>query len=125
MQTRLLPPALALCAVLADAVGLHGIAFWLVLLALPAAAGLAYVGLSDALAGNGWLAGATASLAVVLLVLGSAAREGAPQGAAVPTLAVTAVVGALVLYAVPVLAWLVEPLRPRPRARTTTVRAHS
>ena len=125
MQTRLLPPALALFAVLADAAGLHGIAFWLVLLALPAAAGLAYVGLSDGLAGGGWLPGATATLAVLLLVLGSAAREAAPVGAAVPTLAITAVVGALVLYAVPVLAWLLEPLRPRPRTRAAAVRVHS
>ena len=125
MGTRLLPPGLAVCAVLADGVGLHGIAFWLVLLALPVAAAVAYVGLSDALAGNGWLPGATATLAVVLLVVGSAVRESAPQGAAVPALAVSAVVGALVLYAVPALAWLLEPLRPRPRARATTVRAHS
>jgi len=125
MQTRLLPPALALCALLADAAGLHGLAFWLVLLALPAAAAAAFVGLSDGLAGNGWLPGATATLAVLLLVLGSAVREAAAQGAAVPTLAVTAVVGALVLYGVPGLAWLLEPLRPRPRTRATTVRVHS
>ena len=125
MATRLLPPGLALAAVLADAGGLHGLAFWLVLLALPAAAAVAFVGLSDGLAGAGWLSGATATLAVLLLVLGSAVREAAAQGAAVPTLAITAVVGALLLYAVPVLAWLLEPLRPRPRTRTTTVRAHS
>jgi hypothetical protein len=127
MATRLLAPALALGAVLADGAGLHGLALWLVLLALPVAAAIACVGLSDALAGRGWLLGSTATLAVLLLVLGSTVRESAVQGAAVPTLAITAVVGALVLYAVPALAWLLEPLRPRPRARTQrrTVTAHA
>ncbi len=126
MATRLLAPGLALTALLADAAGLHGLALWLVLLALPAAAAVAFVAISDALAGGGsWLAGWTATTAVVFLVVGSAVREGAPRGAAVPTLAVTAVVGALVLYAVPALAWLLEPLRPKPRTRATTVRAHS
>jgi len=120
MATRLLPPGIALGAVFADAAGLHAFALWLVLLALPAAAAVAFVAVSDALAGNGWLSGTTATLALVLLVLGSAVREAAARGAPVPTLAVTAVVGALVLYAVPVLAWLLEPLRLRPRARATT-----
>lgn len=124
MATRLLPPGIALGAVFADAAGLHAVALWLVLLALPAAAAVAFVGVSDALAGKGWLSGTTATLALVLLVLGSAVREAAVQGAPVPTLAVTAVVGALVLYAVPVLAWLLEPLRLRPRSRATTARAH-
>ena len=126
MATRLLAPGLALTALLADAAGLHGLALWVVLLALPAAAAVAFVAISDALAGGGsWLAGWTAITAVVFLVVGSAVREGAPRGAAVPTLAITAVVGALGLYAVPALAWFLEPLRPKPRTRATTVRAHS
>jgi hypothetical protein len=126
MATRLLAPGLALTALLADAAGLHGLALWLVLLALPAAAAVAFVGISDALAGGGsWLAGWTATTALVFLVVGSTVRDGAPRGAAVPTLAVTAVVGALALYAVPAFAWLLEPLRPKTRTRATTVRAHS
>lgn len=125
MAIRLLAPGLALTALLADAAGLHGLALWLVLLALPAAAAVAFVGISDALAGSGAsLAAWTATAALAVLVLGSAVREAAARGSAVPTLAVTALVAALVLYAVPVLAWLLEPLRPRPRVRTA-VRAHS
>ena len=124
MATRLLAPGLALTALLADAAGLHGLALWLVLLVLPAAAAVAFVGISDALAGTGpSVAAWTATAALALLVLGSAVRETAARGSAVPTLAMTALVAALVLYAVPVLAWLFEPLRPRPRVRTA-VRAH-
>lgn len=118
----LLPPVLVLGALLADGAGVHGLAFWLVLLALPAAAATAFVALSDALDGGGWLRGTTATFALVLLVLGSAVREAAPRGSAVPTLAITAAVAALICYALPGLAWLLEPLRPvrtglsRPRA---------
>jgi hypothetical protein len=122
-MTRLLSPGLVLCALLADAAGIHGLAYWLVLLALPAAAAAAFVGLSDALDGGGRLGGGTATLALVLLVLGCAVRAGAPRGAAVPTLAVSAAVAALVLYALPGLVWLVEPLRPRARTAAQLPRA--
>lgn len=124
MATRLLPPGLVLCALFADAAGIHGLAYWLVLLALPAAAAAAFVGISDALDGGSRMCGWTAGLALVLLVLGGAVREAAPLGRAVPALAVSAAVAALLLYALPGLAWLLEPLRPQPRARAT-VRAHS
>ena len=117
MGSRLLAPGLAFGALLADAGGVHGLAFWLVLLALPAAAASAFVGVSDALAGMGTLRGVTAALALVLLVLGSAAREGAPRGASVPALAVSSVVLALACYGIPALVWLLEPLRPVRTAR--------
>jgi hypothetical protein len=119
MGSRLLAPGLALGALLADAGGVHGLAFWLVLFAVPAAAAAAFVGVSDALTGIGALRGVTASLALVLLVLGSAVREGAPRGASVPTLAVSSVVLALVCYGIPALAWLLEPMRPVRTARPT------
>src|SRR5207245_921974 len=87
MSSRLLPLALAICALLADGGGLHGLAFWLVLLALPCAASAAFVAVSDALEGNrGWLSGVTASVSLLLLVLGSTVREHAARGAHVPTL---------------------------------------
>ena len=123
MRSRLVAPGLALAALLADASGVHGLAFWLVLVSLPVAATGAFVGISDGLEGLGRLRGLSASLALVLLVLGSAVRESAPRGAPVPALAVSAVVMALVCYALPAVAWLFsEPLRslrtagPRPRA---------
>ena len=112
MGSRLLAPGIALSALLGDAAGLHGIALWLVLLALPAAAAAAFAGLGEALAGDGpWLAGVTATLALALMVVGSAVREGAPRGGAVPALAVSAVVAALVCYGIPVLVWVLQPLR--------------
>ncbi len=77
--------------------GSSGLAFWLVLAALPAAAAFAFVAISDALAGEGALGGITASVALVLLVLGSAVRENAPRGGHVPALAVSSVVMALLL----------------------------
>src|SRR5579864_6640546 len=84
MGPRLLAPGIALSALLADTVGLHGVALWLVLLALPVAAAASFTGISDALDGGGALRGVTASLALVLIVLGSGVREAAPRGGAVP-----------------------------------------
>ncbi len=108
----------------ADLGGAHGLAFWLVLLALPAAAASAFVAVSDALAGIGHrLPAVVGSLALILLVLGSAVRESAPVGGHVPALAISTVVLALICYALPGIAWLLsEPLHslrtaaPRPRA---------
>ncbi|HEY2074433.1 MAG TPA: hypothetical protein VGG88_12725 [Gaiellaceae bacterium] len=120
----MLAPGIVLAAVAADLGGVHGLAFWLVLAAVPAAAASAFAGLGAALAGDGgWLRANTATIALVLLVTGSAVRESAPQGAAVPALAVSTLVIALLCYALPGIAWLLsEPLRsvrtaaPRPRA---------
>lgn len=123
MRPGIAAPAVVLAALLSDAGGVHGLAYWLVLVSLPAAAAAAFVGLSDALEGLGWLRGLSASFALVLLVLGSAVRETAPRGASVPTLALSAGVMALICYSLPALAWLFsEPLSslrtagPRPRA---------
>lgn len=123
MHSRLLAPGIVLAAVMADAGGVHGLAFWLVLAALPAAAALSFSGIGASLAGEGgWLRANTATIALVLIVLGSAVRESAPQGSAVPALAVSTLVAALVCYALPGVLWLLEPLRslrtaaPRPRA---------
>ena len=126
MGSRLLPLSLALGAVLADAAGVHRVAFYLVLLAIPGAAAAAFIGAGDALEGKGaWLRGISTTLALTLLVLGSAVRENAPRGAAVPALAVSAVVAAIVVYGLPALAWVLEPFVPRPRVRTVPVRAAS
>src|SRR6185437_3456697 len=59
--SRLLPPALAVCALLADAGGVHGLAGWLVLIALPCAAGAAFVAVSDLLEGKSRLPGVTST----------------------------------------------------------------
>ena len=64
----------------------------------------------------------TSGLALVLVVLGSAVRENAPTAAAAPSLATYALVGALLAYAIPAVAWVLEPVtatrrRPEPRRR--------
>jgi hypothetical protein len=122
MGSRLLPLSLAACALLAESAGVGGLAFYLVLLAIPCAAGAAFLAAGDALEGKDVLRGVTTALALALLVLASAARANAPEGAAIPPLAASALVAAVVVYTVPLLAWLLEPLRPRPRARTARVR---
>jgi hypothetical protein len=117
MGSRLLPLALAAGALLADGAGLHRGASYLVLLAVPAAAAAAFVGIADLLEGKPALARSiTTTLALVLLIAGSVARSGAAPGAAVPHLAVSAAVAAMLVYALPLLGWLFEPLASRRRA---------
>jgi hypothetical protein len=123
MGSRLLPLSFAVGATLADAAGAHALAFWLVLLAVPGAAAAAFVGAGDALEGRGaWLRALSTSLALALLVLGSAVRENAPHGAAVPPLAVSAVIAATIAYALPALGWVLAPLVPTPAPRPPRVR---
>ena len=121
MGSRLLPLSLALGAFTADAAGFHHIASYLVLLAVVGAAAAAFVGVGEWLEGKGGLvrAGST-TLALVLLLLGSAVRSVAPEGAQVPVFAVSTLVLAALVYALPLLAWLFEPVAPKaqPRLRT-------
>jgi hypothetical protein len=122
MGSRLLPLSLALGAFAADAVGLHHIASYLVLLAVVGAAAAAFVGVGEWLEGKGGLvrAGST-TLALALLLLGSAVRTVAPEGGHVPVLAVSTLLLAALVYALPLVSWLVEPVAPKtqhPRLRT-------
>jgi hypothetical protein len=119
MGSRLLPVALATAALLADAAGLHQIAYYLVLLAVVGAAAAAFVGVGDVLEGKGGLLrAATSVLALALMLLGSAVRAGAPAGGHVPVLAISAAVAAVLFYVVPAFAWLAGPVRlPQPPLR--------
>lgn len=118
MGSRLLPLALAVGALLADGTGVHRVAYYLLLLAVPAAAAAAFLAVGDVILGkDAWLRGIATVLALAILLLGAAVRADAPVGAAVPALAVSTLVAALVLYCLPLVGWLVEPLRPR-RAAT-------
>src|SRR5438067_3812973 len=77
MGSRLLPLSLALGAALADAGGVHRLGFWLLLLAVPAAAAAAFVGVGDVLEGkSAWIRGGTTTLALALLLVASAVRSG-------------------------------------------------
>jgi len=122
MGSRLLPFLLVVGALLADGGSAHRAAYYLVLLAVPAAAAAAFVGVADVLEGKPALTrGITATLSLVLLVIGCAARAGAAEGAAVPAVAVSAAVAAAIVYAVPLVGWLFEPVRPH---RHAPQRAH-
>jgi len=92
------------------------------LLTVPAAAAAAFVAVSDALEGRPVLLRAvTSGLALALVVLASAARENAPRGAAPSPLATWALLLVLLAYAVPVVAWVLAPMRvsrqPQPHRR--------
>jgi hypothetical protein len=116
LGSRLLPLALAAAALAAGTAGLHGLALWLGLLAVPAAAAAAFVAVSDVLEGRpSLLRAVTSGIAVALVILASATRENAPTGAVASPLATWALLIALLAYAVPLVAWVLEPVRvPRP-----------
>jgi hypothetical protein len=124
MGSRLLPLSLALGALLADGAGLHRAAYYLVLLAVVGASAAAFLGVADVLEGKdgALLRGITTSLALVFLVVGALVRANMAAGVSVPKLATSAAVAALVVYGLPLFAWLLEPLRPRPRVRSRPVR---
>jgi hypothetical protein len=116
--SRLLPLVLAAAALSAGAVGLGGLALWLGLLAVPAAAAPAFVAVSDVLEGRPAMARAVScGVALALVVLASAARENAATGGDVSPLATWALLLALLLYGAPLVAWVFEPVRVPRRVR--------
>ena len=119
MGSRLLPLVLATAALTAGTAGLGGLALWLGLLAVPTAAAAAFVAISDTLEGRPALLSAlTSGVALLLVVLASAARANAPTGGAVAPLATWGLVLALLAYGIPLVAWVLEPMRvPRRTAR--------
>lgn len=122
MGSRLLPLSLALGMVLADATGLHRVAFYLALLAVVGAAAVAFDAVGGYLEGTGGLVrAATTGLALAFLVLGSAVRESAAVGGHVPAVSISAAVAAVLLYISPALGWCLAPLAPKPSARPVRV----
>jgi hypothetical protein len=116
--SRLLPLVLATAALAAGAAGLGGLALWLGLLVVPAAAAAAFVAISDTLDGRPALLGAvTSAVALLLVVVASAARQNAPTGSAASPLATWGLVLALLAYAVPLIAWVLVPMRVPRRTR--------
>ena len=112
MGSRLLPLVLATAALGAGAVGLDGLALWLGLLAVPAAAAAAFAAVSDTLEGRpALLRAVTSVVALALTVLASAVRENAPVGVGAPPLAEWALLIALLAYAAPLVAWVLTPVR--------------
>ena len=118
MGSRLLPLVLATAALAAAAGGFGEFALWLALVTVPAAAAAAFVAVSDALEGRpALLRAVTSSVALVLVVVASAARENAPTGAGAPPLATWGLLLALLAYGVPLVAWVLEPMRVPRRSR--------
>jgi hypothetical protein len=124
MGSRLLPLSATAAALAATAAGLQGLAVYLGLLAVPAAAAVAYVAVSDWLEGRpARLRALTSGLGLTLLVTASAVRYDAPPHTGTPPLASWSLALALAAYLVPALAWVLEPLRlPRRTAVPARVR---
>jgi hypothetical protein len=125
--SRLLPLALVTVAFAAGTAGLGGLALWLGLFAVPAAAATSFIAVSDLLEGKATVLGAaTSSLALAFIVLACAVRSNAAVGASAPPLAVWALLAALFAYSVPTVAWVLEPVKvtrakPERRRRRTAV----
>jgi hypothetical protein len=122
--SRLLPLALATAALVAASGGLGGLALWLGLGTVAAAAAATFVAVSDALDGRPALLRAVSSgTALALFVVASAVRANAPTGAAASPLATWALSLALCVYAIPLVAWVLEPVRvPRKTRRARRLR---
>jgi hypothetical protein len=113
---RVLPSLLMLAALLADLGGSHGVAQAFVLLAIPAAFALALACYGEALEARCSLVRpVVAGLPVLLLVLSAALRSQAVVGG-IPTLAVSALVLALVLHGGLVVGALLPGRRPVPES---------
>lgn len=122
MGSRLLPLVLATAALAAGQLGLGGVALWVGLTVVPAAAAAAFVAVGAVLEGRpGMLAAVTSGIALGLVVLASASRSSAPAGGSVSPLATWALVLALLAYGVPLVAWVLEPVR-MPHRRTSSQR---
>jgi hypothetical protein len=116
MGSPLLPLALALGALGADSAGFHELALYVVLLAVAGAGAAAFVSAGELLEGKGSvLRAASTGVALVLLVVGSAVRANAVVGSHLPTVALSSVVIAVIVYLVPALAWLLRAPAPRTR----------
>jgi hypothetical protein len=113
VRRRLLPLAPLLAALAADGAGSHRLAFYLLLLAVPATvvAGLdRFAAVLDGCAPLGQAV--TAGIVVVLVVLGEAARGPHLAENATPSLAISALAAALVLVVLQSVRALVSaPLR--------------
>jgi hypothetical protein len=119
LGSRLLPLVLAAAALAAGAGGLGTLALWLGLLTVPSAAAAAFVAVSDVLEGRpSQLRAVTSGLALTLVVVASAARANAPIGAAASPIATWALFLALLAYAVPLVVWVLEPVRVPRQARS-------
>ena len=110
MGSPLPPLVLAVSAALADGAGAHRAAFYLVLLAIPFAAGAALAAAGDLADGSrAGLRTSCTAVALAFLVLSSAVRSNAPVGGAVPALALSALLACVAAYVMLGLLWAAWP----------------
>jgi len=114
-SSPVVPLSLALGAVAADGAGLHHAAFYLVLLAIPAAGAVALCAAADLADGLPVMARAGCSAAaLMLLVISSAVRANAAVGSHLPPVALSALIGCLGAYALLGISWLLWAPQPEP-----------
>jgi hypothetical protein len=112
MGRRLLPVALVIAAAAADGAGSHGLAFYALLVAVPAAAVAALEAFGGALDGAQRRVHALLWAVVLgLTVAGAAARAPALAEGSVPAVGRSAVVACLAIFCVQALLGLVAELR--------------
>jgi len=112
MGRRVLPVGLVVAAAAADGAGIHGIAFYLVLAAVPAGAVAALDAFGELLDDAGSRLHAVPwAVVLALTVAGAAVRAPAVAEGTVPALARSALVACLAIFCVQALASLAAELR--------------
>src|SRR5215210_1418193 len=112
MARRAIPIGLVIAAAAADGAGAHGLAFYALLLAVPAAAVAALDAFGDVLDGaDEHLHALLWTVVLVLLVIGAAVRSPAVTEGAVPGVARSALLACLAIFCVQAVAAAAAELR--------------
>jgi hypothetical protein len=114
MGRRAIPVGLVVAAAAADGAGAHELAFYALLLAVPAAAVVALDTFGELLDGaHNHLHALLWTVVLALIVVGAAVRAPAITEGAVPTLARSALLACLAIFCVQAVASLMAELRRR------------
>jgi uncharacterized membrane protein YoaK (UPF0700 family) len=114
MTRRAVPVGLVIVAAAADGAGVHGLAFYALLLAVPAAAVAALEAFGRVLDGeNDLLHAVLWTIVLVLVVVGSAVRAPAVTEGVVPASARSALLACLAVFCVQAVVAATEELRGR------------
>jgi hypothetical protein len=112
MARRVLPVGLVVSAAAADGAGVHGVAFYLLLAAVPASAVAALDAFGELLEdGSSRLHALLWAFVLALTVAGAAVRAPVIAEGSVPALARSALIGCLAIFCVQALASLTAELR--------------
>ena len=114
MTRRAVPVGLVIAAAAADGAGVHGFAFYALLLAVPAAAVAALEAFGRVLDGESeHLHALLWTIVLALVVVGSAARAPAVAEGVVPVAARSALLGCLAVFCVQAVVSATQELRSR------------